>query len=202
MLFWSYPIIVYESDWLKVINLGRNQLQGPISNAFANFKSLETLSLYVNNFGGRVDLDTFVGLKTLKSLYLDQNRISFVTSNNYTNDTLPKLRYLGLSSCNLKDVPDFLRFQHKLITLYLHDNKIHGLVPVWIWNNSRETLQMFGLSYNFITGFDQHFFRLPWVRLELFDISYNQLRGQPPIPPQTTVVYDVSNNNCQENYHH
>ncbi|KAL8229330.1 hypothetical protein R6Q57_014230 [Mikania cordata] len=54
---------------------------------------------------------------------------------------------------------------------------------------------MFDLSYNSITGFHGHPHFLPWFSLELFNIEYNQLRGRLPIPPPTTVVYDVSNNN-------
>ncbi|KAI3769487.1 hypothetical protein L6452_00592 [Arctium lappa] len=140
----------------------------------------------------------FVGLNQLETLYLSGNKISFVASNNYTNGTLPELKYLGLSSCNLKEFPVILRFQHKLTVLFLNDNKISGLIPEWMWNNSLETLEIIDLGNNFITVFHQHHLFLPWVRLQYFSIAYNQLQGRLPIPPRTTVVYDVSNNNLQE----
>ncbi|KAL7618396.1 hypothetical protein Lser_V15G02300 [Lactuca serriola] len=137
----------------------------------------------------------FLGLNKLQKLSLSANMISLVPTNNYTNTTLPELHKLGLSSCNLKEFPSFLRFQNKMDTLLLDHNKIDGLVPVWIWNNSRETLVLINLSHNSITGFDQHPHFLPWRILEVFFIDNNQLRGQLPIPPQSTDVYDVSNNN-------
>ncbi|KAL7591902.1 hypothetical protein Lser_V15G34940 [Lactuca serriola] len=122
-------------------------------------------------------------------------RISLVATKNYSNSTLPELKDVELQSCNLKEFPSFLRFQQKLRILLLGHNKIHGMVPVWIWNNSQETLQLISLSYNSITGFHQHPHFLPWKRLQGFYILYNQVQGQLPLPPQTTVLYGVSNNN-------
>ncbi|KAL7618397.1 hypothetical protein Lser_V15G02303 [Lactuca serriola] len=190
------PSWLFNHTQLKVLDLQINQLQGPISNTFSSFKSLEYLDLGRNNFSGRVELDMFLGLNQLQTLSLSYNRISLVTTNNYTNyTTLPELYDVELSSCNLKEFPAFLRSQNKLSFLLLNNNIIDGLVPVWIWNNSRETLELINLSHNSITGFDQHPHFLPWRILEVFFIENNQLRGQLPIPPQTTVVYDVSNNN-------
>lgn len=82
----------------------------------------------------------FLGLNKLQKLWIGYNKISLVATNNYTNTTLPELYELELSSCNLKEFPPFLRFQNKLIYLVLYDKKIDGLVPTWIWNNTRETL--------------------------------------------------------------
>ncbi|KAL7618398.1 hypothetical protein Lser_V15G02302 [Lactuca serriola] len=189
------PSWLFNHTQLKVLDLQINQLQGPIPNTFSSFKSLEYLDLSRNNFSGRVELDMFLGLNKLQTLHLGHNMISVVATNNYTNATWPELESLGLSSCNLKEFPAFLRFQNKLTALLLDRNKIDGLVPVWLWNNSRETLQFISLSGNSITGFDQHPHFLPWTNLEAFFISNNQLQGQLPVPPQTTVEYAVSNNN-------
>ncbi|KAJ0733423.1 putative leucine-rich repeat domain superfamily [Helianthus annuus] len=54
---------------------------------------------------------------------------------------------------------------------------------------------MFAVGYNFNTGFHQHPRFLPWIRLEIFVVPYNELRARLPIPPHTIVVYDVANNN-------
>ncbi|KAI3675116.1 hypothetical protein L1987_84700 [Smallanthus sonchifolius] len=194
-IFGRIPSSFMNLTRLKSLSLKRNRLQGQISSSFKNFKSLEYLNIGYNSFSGTVSLDSFLGLNKLYLLSLDANSLSFVTTTNYTNDTLPELEFLGLSSCNLKEFPAFLRFQMKLTGLFLYDNEIEGLVPNWIWENSQETLRMIGLTYNYISGFHQHPHFLPWIRLEVFDVSYNQLQGRPPIPPQTTVVYDVSNNN-------
>ncbi|KAD7117640.1 hypothetical protein E3N88_04908 [Mikania micrantha] len=183
---------------LKIIDIRYNQLQGQISSSFSNFKNLECFSLAGNNFSGIVDLDTFLGLPKLESLFLGGNKILVVTTNYSNVALLPELIYLELSSCNLRKFPSFLRFQEKIKVLVLKDNNIKGLVPEWFLNNNQETLHHLDLSYNSITGFHGHPHFLPWVRLELFSIKYNQLQGRLPIPPLTTVVYDVSNNNLTE----
>ncbi|CAI9268301.1 unnamed protein product [Lactuca saligna] len=189
------PSWLFNQTQLTSLSLQKNQLHGPIPNTFSSFKSLEYLALGKNNFSGRVELDMFLGLNKLQTLSLDYNMISLVVTNNYTNTSLPELVQLGLSSCNLKEFPSFLRFQNKLQVLILDDNKIDGLVPMWIWNNSRETLEGIYLSHNSITGFDQHPHLLPWTNLQVFFINNNQLRGQLPIPQQSIVIYSVAHNN-------
>ncbi|KAI3769507.1 hypothetical protein L6452_00613 [Arctium lappa] len=183
---------------LSAIGLGRNQLQGPISSSFSNFKSLQHLRLEHNNFSGRVELDWFLGLNKLEVLWLGGNKISVVSNTkNYTNGTVPELDTLDLSSCNLKEYPAFLRFQHKLRLLFLAHNNILGLIPEWSWINSQETLEMIDLSDNFITGFHQSHYFLPLVRLKCFIIANNMLHGRLPIPPRTIEVYDVSINHLE-----
>ncbi|KAL4560731.1 hypothetical protein LXL04_032885 [Taraxacum kok-saghyz] len=194
-LFGHIPSWLSNHTQLTLLDLEINQLLGPIPNTFSIFKSLQYLNLGWNNFSGMVELDMFLGLNKLQALSLGYNMISLQVTNNYTNTTLPNLDKLDLSSCNLKEFPAFLRFQNKLSALQLNHNNINGLVPVWIWNNSRETLLSITLSYNSITGFEEHPRVLPWRNLEEFTISGNQLQGQPPIPPQTTIIYDVSHNN-------
>ncbi|CAH1450106.1 unnamed protein product [Lactuca virosa] len=189
------PTWLFNLTQLSQLDLQRNQLQGPISSSFSNLKSLQFLDFEYNNFSGSVILDMFLGLNKLETLVLGHNMISLVATNNHTSSTLPELKILGLSTCNLKEFPTFLRFQNKMEALFLDSNKIDGMVPVWIWNNSKETLQVIDLSYNSIAGFHQHPQFLPWRRLEGFSINNNQVQGHLPIPPQTTVSYDASNNN-------
>nr|KAJ0195279.1 hypothetical protein LSAT_V11C700380820 [Lactuca sativa] len=189
------PSCFFNLTQLEELDLQENQLQGPISSSFSNLKSLQILHFRYNNFSGSVDLDTFLGLNKLETLVLGHNMISLVATNNYTISTLPHLKQLELSSCNLKEFPGFLRFQNKIELLSLDSNKIDGLVPVWIWNNSKETLLAIDLSNNYITGFDQHPQVLQWGHLEEFDIMHNQVQGPLPVPPQTTVIYVASENN-------
>ncbi|KAI3804010.1 hypothetical protein L1987_32178 [Smallanthus sonchifolius] len=194
-IFGRIPSLFMNLTQLTRLELQSNLLQGQISSSFLNFKSLNYLSIDNNNFSGTVGLDSFLGLNKLKVLGLGGNRLSFVSTTNYTNETLPELKFLGLSYCNLKQFPAFLRFQMKIAVLILSDNEIEGLVPNWIWNNSQETLRVIDLRRNFITGFHEHPSFLPWIRLKAFDAAYNKLQGPLPIPPLTMVVYDVSNNN-------
>ncbi|KAD7117660.1 hypothetical protein E3N88_04928 [Mikania micrantha] len=195
LIFGRIPSSFLNLTQLKTIFITGNQLQGHISSLFSNFKSLEHFVLENNNFTGRVDLDTFLGLPKINALDLGGNKLLIVATN-YSNVTLlPEFEHLGLSSCNLREFPSFVRFQKKIKYLDLANNKIKGLVPEWLLNNSQETLQHLDLSYNSITGFHGHPHFLPWVSLNSFIIGYNQLRGRLPIPPLTTVVYDVSHNN-------
>ncbi|KAJ0507882.1 putative leucine-rich repeat-containing, plant-type, leucine-rich repeat domain superfamily [Helianthus annuus] len=187
LIFGRIPTSLMNLTQLTSLDISENHLQGQISSTFLNFKSLWYLNLANNNFSGTVGLDSFFGVNKLEYLILNGNRLSFVTTNNYTNDTLPKLKNLGLSSCNLKEFPAFLR-QMKMETLSLDDNEIEGVVPNWLWNNSQETLQMISLQSNSITGFYQHPQFLPWIRLEVFAMSNNQLQGRLPIPPETIVI--------------
>lgn len=189
------PSWLFNLTQLRSLDLQHNQMQGPISSSFSNFKNLRFLQFNYNNFSGKVGLDMFLGLNKLESLILGNNKISLVPTNNFTNSTLPELKHLSLSSCNLKEFPAFLRFQNKMELLFLDRNKIYGMVPVWIWNNSRETLQVIDLSNNYITGFDQHPIFLPWKSLQAFSIKNNQFQGQLPVPAQNTVVYSAENNN-------
>ncbi|XP_076903240.1 receptor-like protein 6 [Bidens hawaiensis] len=193
-IYGSIPSSFMNLTQVTYLDLGSNQLQGDILSSFSNFKSLEYLIIGYNNLSGTLGLDSFSELNKLKALSLDGNSLTFLATTNYTNDTLPELKLLGLSSCNLKTFPVFLRIQRNLEVLSLDENEIEGLIPNWFWNNSRETLKIISLSNNFITGFHQHPHFIPWICLELFTISNNQLQGWLPIPPHTIVIYDVSNN--------
>ncbi|KAJ9560948.1 hypothetical protein OSB04_006108 [Centaurea solstitialis] len=193
-LFGHIPSWFMNLTELSEINLSQNHLEGPISRSFSNFKGLQDLRLQRNNFSGRVDIDMFLGFNKLESLLLGGNRISIMATKNYTNGTLPELKNLDLSSCNLREFPAFLHFQHKLRILFLYNNKIDGLIPEWSWNKNLDTLEMIDLSFNFITGFQQHQHFLPWARMKYFSIAANQLQGRLPLPPKTMVYYDVSYN--------
>ncbi|KAL8238031.1 hypothetical protein R6Q59_019112 [Mikania micrantha] len=194
-IFGCIPTSFLNLTQLTAIDLQGNQLQGQISRSFLNFKSLKYLIIGNNNFSGTVGIDSFLGLNKLEMLWLDGIRLPFMTTNNYTNDTLPQLKDLSLTSCNLKKFPDFLRFQTKMVWLTLFTNKIEGLVPNWIWNNSQDTLEVFDLGDNFITGFHQQPRFRSWIHLKIFDMTDNELQGRLPIPSETIVVYDVSHNN-------
>ena len=73
-------------------------------------------------------------------------------------------------------------------------NNIPGQIPKWIMNFSKYTLQILDLSGNFLTGFDQTPYALPWTNLQILDLRYNNIQGSLPIPPPSIVVYQVTSN--------
>ena len=69
-----------------------------------------------------------------------------IISETSDNTTLQKFQNLGLGLCNLSKFPDFLGNQDELIWLDLGTNNIHGQVPKWLWNVSKENLKVIDLS--------------------------------------------------------
>ncbi|XP_071688506.1 receptor-like protein 49 [Rutidosis leptorrhynchoides] len=191
-IFGGIPTSFTNLTQLTYLDLHDNQLYGRVPSELSNFKNLTFLDLTSNKFNDSLNLDTFFGLNSLQGLFLDG--ISIVSSENYTDRTLTQLTQLRLSSCELKEFPSFLRVQRQMESLVLFKNKIGGLIPAWILNNSRESMLYIDLSDNVITGFDQHSRLLPWVRLQAIRIYNNLLSGRLPIPPKTIVYYSVSNN--------
>ncbi|CAL5391015.1 unnamed protein product [Camellia sinensis] len=174
------------------LDLSINRLQSPTPRSFSELKNLEILDLSFNNLGG-LELEIFLMLKNLTDLYLSGNKLTVLTKKT-SNNSLKKLKVLELNSCNLREFPNFLRFQDKLEVLSLAENKIHGEIPAWMLNISVETLSLIRLRNNFLTGFEQHPDILPWYNLLDLDLSYNMLQGPLPIPPLSIRFYSVSYN--------
>ncbi|XP_062167436.1 receptor-like protein 6 [Alnus glutinosa] len=178
---------------LILLELGYNGLHGSIPQSISRLANLENLQLFYNHLSGTVEFDLFLKLKNLKRLQLSGNNISLLTKPS-TNATLPKFEILTLASCDLSEFPDFLRNQDELGFLDLSENKIHGQIPKWMWNLSKETLWYLDLSSNSLTGFDQLPVFFPWTNLLVLQLGSNKLRGSLPIPPPSINSYSVSHN--------
>ena len=179
---------------LSILDLAGNHLTGQIPNSIFNLENLEFLDLSTNNFTAKVEFDEFVKLKKLTSLYLSDCGVSLIIGETSDNTTLQKFKNLGFGGCNLSKFPDFLANQDELKWLDLHTNNIHGQVPEWFWNVSKENLEVIDLSYNFLTSLGQHPILLPWTHLAILDLTSNKLQGSLPIPSFSTLQYHVSNN--------
>ncbi|CAN6574111.1 unnamed protein product [Malus baccata var. baccata] len=186
--------LAVESTQLTLLNLAHNNLQGAIPKSLFHLRNLERLGLSNNNLSGLVEFDEFSYLKKLKILGLSYNRLS-VHVKSGLSATLPKFKGLKLAKCNLREFPEFLKNQYELEYLELSDNNIHGLIPKWLWNATRETLVNLNLGYNFLTGLEENPLTLPWKNLQLFSLDTNRLQGSLPIPPQSIIYYVVGNNN-------
>ncbi|KAM0053882.1 putative leucine-rich repeat domain superfamily [Helianthus debilis subsp. tardiflorus] len=191
-LYGEIPSSLFNLTQLEYLFLHGNQLKGELPISLLNLQNLETFCLDGNII---VDFYLFLSLKKLENLYLNGNNISLSVIDSHTNETQPKFKELGLTSCNLKVFPEFLRFQHQLEHLNLDNNNIEGLIPGWMWNISKETLIELSLAHNLLMGFEQHSPVASWVSLQNLDLSHNMLHGSIPVPPPSTIMYDVSNNN-------
>ncbi|KAL5575845.1 hypothetical protein UlMin_017544 [Ulmus minor] len=188
------PSFLQNLTQLAVVELSANHFSGPIYSWITNLTKLSTLNLLDNQLSGVVDFDIFLRLKYLRELQLSWNKLSVVAKTSYTNVTGLKFQVLGLGFCNLSHFPDFLRYQDKLEVIDLSKNSIVGKMPSWIWNTSTQTLSSLNIFSNFLTGFDQLPVVLPWVSLERLILSHNLIEGPLPVPPSSTILYDLSNN--------
>ncbi|BBG97330.1 receptor like protein 6 [Prunus dulcis] len=190
------PIPSWLGNFSKLVYLdfAFNRLIGSIPASFSNLKNLEILYLHSNNLSGVVEFQMFQKLQNLYQLQLNRNNLEFVTESNIVmNATLPQFSILGLNECNLREFPSFLRYQTNLERLDLSRNKIHGQVPNWMWNISKETLIFLDISENFLS--DELPVFIPWVNLLCLRLSLNNFHGRLPIPPPSLLEYGATNNN-------
>ncbi|KAK8308007.1 hypothetical protein V6Z11_D02G026300 [Gossypium hirsutum] len=125
-------------------NLSDNYLTGPIPKSILQLPRLEWLDFQGNSFSS-MKLDMFVQLKNLKDLHL--SNVSLLNESDNRSLTFPQLESLSLRSCNLTELPEFIKRQDKLVDLDLSNNHIHGVVPNWLWKSSLSRLD---LSFNVI----------------------------------------------------
>ncbi|XP_074332333.1 receptor-like protein 7 [Apium graveolens] len=178
---------------LTHLDLSYNPWKGSVPTSLSQIENLEFLNLFHANLSGIVELDIFLSLKKLTTLKLSQNYFS-VVENNITNITLPQFKYLALSGCKMTKFPHFLQFQDELEDLFLDDNRIQGLIPEYIWNRSKESMDSVWLGGNQLTGFEHNPVVLPWTRLRLLALWNKMMEGSLTVPPASTLAYFASGN--------
>ncbi|VVA39693.1 PREDICTED: receptor [Prunus dulcis] len=177
---------------LAYIDLSYNRLRSSIPESIFNLMDLQILFLVDNSLHGTVDI---FKLENVTHLQLSANKLEVLTESRTMNASLPNFRVLGLSSCNIKEFPQFLRHEQNLFWLDLSRNNLAGQVPKWMLNISTETLEFLDLSVNSLTGFGQPSpVVLPWVNLQVLRLYLNMLQGPLPIPQPSILFYTISDN--------
>ncbi|XBI16028.1 hypothetical protein VPH35_058352 [Triticum aestivum] len=175
------------SSLLYSIELRDNNFAGHIPKSFFDLTRLQVLLLDSNYFEGTVELGIIWKLNALDFLMLSDNILSVIdVEDGYPLPYLPHIRYLGLAYCNLTIIPGTLRYTNQLSYLDLSNNKIHGVIPSWIWVNWKESMFELNLSNNMFTSLENSPSLVQMDNLKMLDLSSNKLHGTVPIPVTTT----------------
>ncbi|KAH0904903.1 hypothetical protein HID58_044406 [Brassica napus] len=201
---------------LRVLNVGRNNLRGPIPATLSKFTNLVDLRLSHYNAQGPIDFSIFSHLKWLEVLdlsYLNTTttidfndilsyfkRLSvLVLSGNHVSATNKSpvsgpllLYYLVLSGCGITEFPEFVKSQN-IERLDISNNKIKGQVPGWLW--TLPNLYYLDISNNTFSGFENSTVLVS--RLSLLASNNNFTGKIPSFICYLRSVYslDLSNNN-------
>ncbi|WCJ32311.1 receptor like protein 6 [Euphorbia peplus] len=179
----------FRSQSLVEINLESNQIYGEIPESVFSLVNLSNFHVPSNNLSGVVDLKMFSRLKNLEELDLSNNKLSVLTRNTSSVSIWPQLYRFALASCNVTEIPDFLRTQSQLGFLSLPFNNIHGEIPEWLFD--LHYLEYIDLSHNFLTKVNH---QLPRNLLGYLDLSFNQLQQPLPVPPPLMYMIFLSGN--------
>ncbi|MBA0696312.1 hypothetical protein Goari_002872, partial [Gossypium aridum] len=122
--------------------------------------------------------------------------MSLLIGSHNKSRTFPQLETLQLSSCNLTEFPEFIKSQNKLTYLDLSNNRIHGLVPNWLWKSTLEVLHLSSNAIDIPNQFpfddaNSSFPMLRWLDLKYCNISMFPafLKSQ-----ESLIALDLSNN--------
>ncbi|KAF3431799.1 hypothetical protein FNV43_RR26535 [Rhamnella rubrinervis] len=137
----SIPLLFNISSNLVDLDLGDNQIRGPLPNSFGNMTSLENIKLQDNQIEGEIP-KSFGSLCNLRSLYLSNNnlsgtldnligsQVSCSDQNQLGGPVFPALEELYLNDNLLEGpLPNSLRWFPNLVVLDLHNNLLTGPLP-------------------------------------------------------------------------
>ncbi|KAG2328876.1 hypothetical protein Bca52824_000056 [Brassica carinata] len=199
---------------LDTLNLGGNNLNGPIPGFISKLVRLSYLDLSLWNTGkATVDFSIFSRLESLVVLDLSYlNTSSLLEVNLFSKlDSLAVLDLSGnslkiswslhlpspmgslsLASCNISEFPNFLKTQTDLYYLDISANRIGGKVPDWLWR--LPGLVYVDISKNSLSGFDGPKDVIQMSQIEMLDISSNSFQDPFPLLPNSTRFFAAPDN--------
>ena len=150
---------------------------------FEAFIKIKILRLNYNQIS-RLPSDIFhaSALFTLEKLYLDRNRISYLSSKQFVY--LYKLQFLGLSYNQFKNIQPGIFATNPLATLRLSFNYLETLPCDLFAGNISSTLRILNLRRNRLKEIHPCLFQSDtsesiFPKLELLDISHNNIKELP-----------------------
>ncbi|XP_060217093.1 receptor-like protein EIX2 [Lycium barbarum] len=195
----AVPASIEQLSRLAKLDMGENQLSGPLPESIFNFSELTALRLTTNYaLEGNLAQNHFARFHGLTVLSLSCGR-SF--SVNLTNEWVPpfSLTHIKLRSCSLgPKFPTWLETQKQLQFVILTNGSISDPIPPWLWTLCSQ-LQWLDLSDNQIGGSLPRLVNFPstsqnWTVGFYFsyyygvvvDLSSNRFHGLLPLWPNVT----------------
>ncbi|KAL5095954.1 hypothetical protein RYX36_000281 [Vicia faba] len=170
------PLSFANLTRLQYFIADNSNLKGEIPSWIMNLTNIVILSLSKNAFHGKLELDTFLKLKKLTYLNLSLNKLSLYNSKNLSHMTNSPIQVLQLVSCNLVEIPRFIRDLNDVVYLLLSNNNITSL-PNWLGGKS--SLQILSVPHNSLTGkISPSICNLK--SLTHLELSFNNLSGNVP----------------------
>jgi len=170
------PLSFANLTQLQFLSAKNSNIKGEIPAWIMNLTNLVVLNLGFNSLHGKLELDTFLKLKKLLFLNLAFNKLSLYSGKSSSHMTDSRIQILQLDSCNLVEIPTFIRDLADLEFLMLPNNNITS-IPNWLWK--KESLQGLAVNHNSLTGeINPSICNLK--SLTELDLSFNNLSGNVP----------------------
>ncbi|XP_058736312.1 receptor-like protein 7 [Vicia villosa] len=196
-LYIGYNDFTFETiAWIEILNAENSNIIGEIPFSMMNLTNLVVLGLSHNFLSGKLELNMFLKLKNLIFLNLSYNKLSLYDGKSLSHMTDFGIQILQLDSCNLVEVPKFVRYSTNLEYLGLSSNSITSL-PGWLWRKS--SLQFLDVSVNSLTGeISPSICNLK--SLIHFELSFNNFSGNVPSCISNFKYFDISHNNINDSF--
>ncbi|GLU19498.1 hypothetical protein SLE2022_357470 [Rubroshorea leprosula] len=180
--FSHIPESIGSLNKIQHLDLYFCNLSGSLPSQLANLTSLQYLDLGYNNFNSVKNLEWLSYLSSLKHIALMGNDLGKVNDWQQVINKLPRLTYLSLSGCNLRDViPQsipMINTSTSLTYLDLWSNNLTSSTFHWLFKFSKSLVHL-DLAYNQFQGLiPENLGHMTY--LETLNLYQNQFEGGIP----------------------